>query len=190
MKQKLFRFGLMIILLAVSRSAYSQSTAAEIVGSVKDASGAVLPGVALTVTSRASGLDRHLFTDSSGGFVITALPVGEYSIKAELANFKTALREGVVLQVGQHARVDLTMQVGEVSEQVTVTESVPLLRTTNAEVSEVIANQRLAELPLNGRQMVQLTVLSDNVYLTPQGTRGAALGQTGRQVVVGGQRVG
>src|SRR3954466_10969601 len=82
------------------------------------------------------------------------------------------------------------MDLGEFSEQVTVVESVPLLQTTDAEVREVIRTQRIVDLPLIGRQFVQLTVLSDNVYLTPQGTRGAALGQTGRQVVVGGQRVG
>src|SRR5437762_7951098 len=64
------------------------------------------------------------------------------------------------------------------------------MQTANAEISEVIDNQRLTSLPLNGRLFVQLTLLSDNVFLTPVGTRGAALAQTGRQVVIGGQRVG
>src|SRR5207244_11540270 len=75
-------------------------------------------------------------------------------------------------------------------EEVTVTEAAPLMRTAKAGISEVIDNQRLVDLPLNGRQFVQLTLLSDNVFLTPVGTRGAALAQTGRQVVIGGQRVG
>src|SRR5439155_6978090 len=95
-----------------------------------------------------------------------------------------------VLQVGDRLRVDLVLEVGAISEEVTVQESLPLMRTSNAEVSETIDKQRLAELPLNGRQFVQLTLLSDNVFLTPVGTRGAALAQTGREVGVGGERVG
>ncbi|PYR81710.1 MAG: hypothetical protein DMG18_15865, partial [Acidobacteria bacterium] len=103
---------------------------------------------------------------------------------------KTQIRDGVVLQAGQHLNLDLSLSVGAINEEVTVTEAPPLMRTANAEISEVIDNQRLVDLPLNGRQFVQLTLLSDNVFLTPVGTRGAALAQTGRQVVIGGQRVG
>ncbi|MGH9784190.1 MAG: carboxypeptidase-like regulatory domain-containing protein, partial [Terriglobia bacterium] len=179
--------GLLLCLNALP--SFAQATA-EIQGTVKDGTGAVLPGVALTITNKASGQQRQLTTDARGNYVVTALPIGEYSIRAELPSFKAIVREGIALQVGQQARVDLTMEVGNVTEQITVQESVPLLRTTNAEVSEVINNQRLVDLPLNGRQFVQLTLLSDNVFLTPVGTRGAALAQTGRQVVVGGQRVG
>jgi len=186
------RVGAVLLVLLVclrGSSSFAQATA-EIQGTVKDTSGAVLPGVALTITNKSSGQVRQQTTDARGNYVVTALPIGDYSIRAELASFKAIIREGVVLQVGQQARVDLTMEVGDVTEQITVQESVPLLRTTNAEVSDVINNQRLVDLPLNGRQFVQLTLLSDNVFLTPVGTRGAALAQTGRQVVVGGQRVG
>ncbi|MBI2820255.1 MAG: TonB-dependent receptor [Acidobacteria bacterium] len=176
--------------LLTGPGAEAQSATGEILGTVMDATHSVLPGVSLTITHESSSLVRHATTDSSGSYVVTALPIGEYSIRAELANFRAVLREGIVLQVGDRARVDLTLEVGEITQQITVMESVPLLRTTNAEVSEVINNQRLVDLPLNGRQFVQLTLLSDNVFLTPVGTRGAALAQTGRQVVVGGQRVG
>lgn len=183
--------GVVIItLLIVVASGRAQTATAEITGTVKDTSGAVLPGVSLTITNNGNGQSRQLTTDSKGYYAAPSLPVGDYTIKAEIHNFKTQVRQGIVLQVAQQARVDLVMELGEVTEQVTVQESVPLLRTTSAEVSEVIANQRIVDLPLNGRQFVQLTVLSDNVYLTPQGTRGAALGQTGRQVVIGGQRAG
>src|SRR5689334_3116965 len=82
----------------------AQSTAAELIGSVKDASGAVLPGVALTITNEASGQERRLVTDNSGGFVAASLPVGSYTVKAELANFKTLVRTGIVLQVAQQIR--------------------------------------------------------------------------------------
>ena len=148
------------------------------------------PSPSVTVTHPASGQERRLSTDSSGNYVAAALSVGEYTIRAELPNFKTQIRAGIVLQVGDRVRVDMVMELGEVTEQITVTEAVPLMRTTNAEVSEVITNQRIVDLPLNGRQFVQLTLLSDNVYLSPVGNRGAALAQTGRQVLVGGQRAG
>ncbi len=180
-----------ILLIAVSfGSIAAAQNSAEIEGTVRDITGAVLPGVAITIISRGSGQERQHVSDATGRFVASTLSPGEYTIRAELLNFKTQVREGVILQVGDRARVDLVMEVGAISEEVTVRESLPLMRTSNAEVSEIIDKQRLAELPLNGRQFVQLTLLSDNVYLTPVGTRGAALAQTGRQVVVGGQRVG
>jgi len=170
--------------------ASAQTATAEITGTVKDSSGGVVPGVKLTITRQSSGQERQSISDSSGNYVAPSLAIGEYTIKAELEGFKTQIRQGIALQVGQQARVDLTMDPGEVTQQITVQESVPQVNTTNAEVSEVITNQRITELPLNGRQFIQLTILSDNVYLTPQGTRGAALGETGRTIVVGGQRAG
>jgi hypothetical protein len=92
--------------------------------------------------------------------------------------------------VAAQVRVDLTLELGEVAESITVTESVPLLRSTNAEVGEVISNERLIELPLNGRQFVNLALLSDNVVTEPGGTRGAALNLTGPTFAVAGQRGG
>src|SRR6266581_1663898 len=180
-----------ILLIAVSfGSIAAAQNSAEIEGTVRDITGAVLPGVAITIISRGSGQERQHVSDATGRFVASTLSPGEYTIRAELVNFKTQVREGVVLQVGDRARVDLVMEVGAISEEVTVRESLPLMRTSNAEISDVINTQRLADLPLNGRQFVQLTLLSDNVYLTPVGTRGAALAQTGRQVVIAGQRAG
>ena len=170
--------------------ARAQNTTAEITGTVKDASGAVVPGVALTITNDATGQERHLVSGSDGNFVATALPVGTYSVKAELASFKTQVRKGIVLQVAEQARIDLVLEVGEMTEEVTVEASAPLLRTENAEVSEVIDNQRVTSLPLNGRQFVDLTLLSDNVFVSPRGTRGSALAQTGPAVLVAGQRAG
>ena len=181
---------ILVLLVCLTGSVSFPQGTADIVGTVKDGTGAVLPGVALTVTNVASGQQRTLMTDERGNYVVTALPIGEYTIRGEIASFRPQIREGVVLQVGDRARVDMTLELGDVTQEITVQESVPLLRTTNAEVSEVINNQRLVDLPLNGRQFVQLTLLSDNGFLTPVGTRGAALAQTGRQVVVGGQRVG
>jgi len=178
-----------LILCLTAFPVFGQNTA-ELRGTVTDSTGGVLPGVSVTLINKGSGQERSQLTDSSGSYVFAALSNGEYALKAELIGFRTQIREGIILQVGQHVNLDLSLSVGTINEEVTVTEAPPLMRTTNAEISEVIGNQRLVDLPLNGRQFVQLTLLSDNVFLTPVGTRGAALAQTGRQVVIGGQRAG
>ncbi|PYR84102.1 MAG: hypothetical protein DMG19_17560, partial [Acidobacteria bacterium] len=143
---------------------------AELRGTVIDSTGGVLPGVAMTLINKGSGQERSQLTDSAGSYVFATMPNGEYMLRAELSGFKTQIRDGVVLQAGQHLNLDLSLSVGAINEEVTVTEAPPLMRTANAEISEVIDNQRLVDLPLNGRQFVQLTLLSDNVFLTPVGT--------------------
>src|SRR5262245_17999743 len=171
-------------------SASAQTAKAEIIGAVTDSTGAALPGVKLTITREDSNEERQLTSDSNGNYVAPSLSPGEYAIKGELPNFKTQIRRGVILQVGRQERVDLVMEVGDVAEEVTVEESSPLLQTANAEVSEVIDNVRVTSLPLNGRQFVDLTLLSDTVFVAPRGTRGSALAQMGAAVLVAGQRPG
>ena len=169
---------------------HGQTAASDIAGTVRDATGAILPGVRVTVTNQATGQQRQLTTDSNGNFLAAALPAGEYIVKAELPDFKTEIRPGVLLQVGRQAKVDFVLDVGSISEEVTVEESATPLQSSNAEVSEVIDNARVNSLPLNGRQFVDLTLLTDNVFVAPRGTRGSALAQTGPAVLVAGQRPG
>src|SRR5262245_5858879 len=174
----------------VAGGMWAQSTAAEIVGSIESQDGASLPGVLLTITHQSSGQERTVTADRNGNYVVASLPLGAYRIKAELPNFKTQIRDGVVLRVAEQVRVDLVLQVGDVQDEITVTEFAPLLKAANAEVGEVIANQRIIALPLNGRRFTDLLLLSDNLVAEPRGTRGAALGQTGPTVAVAGQRGG
>jgi hypothetical protein len=169
---------------------HAQTATGGVAGTVRDATGGVLPAVKVTITSQATGQERQVSTDSSGNYVAAAMSVGEYSVKAELPGFKAQIRQGVVLQVGRESRVDLILEVGNVNEAVTVEESATALQTTSAELSEVIDNNRISSLPLNGRQFVDMTLLSDNVFVAPRGTRGSALTQTGPAVVVSGQRPG
>src|ERR1051326_3185773 len=168
----------------------AQTATSEIAGTVKDITGGVLPAVKVTITNQATGQERQVMTDSSGNYAMAAMAVGEYSIKAELPGFKAQIRQGVPLQVGRETRVDLILEVGKISDAVTVEESATPLQTANAELSEVIDTNRISSLPLNGRQFVDLTLLSDNVFVAPRGTRGSALTQTGPAVVVSGQRPG
>jgi len=149
-----------------------------------------LPEVALTIVNASTGQQRHATTDTQGNYVATSLPAGVYTIRAELVNFRTAVREGVVLRVAEPVRADFVMAIGDIRQSVTVVESVQPLRTNSAEVSEVISNQRVVSLPLNGRRFTDLMLLSDNVVTEPRGTRGAALGQTGATVAIAGQRGG
>jgi hypothetical protein len=185
--------GILLIGLAfacLQASAFGQAGTGEIVGTVRDATGSVLPDVVLTFTHQGSSVTRELKTDANGAYVAASLPVGVYSIKAELANFKSRLLENVALQVGRQERVDVELEIGERTDIVIVRDAAPLLRSANAEVSEVVSNQRIISLPLNGRQFVDLSLLSDNVFRSPRGTRGSALAQTGAAVLVAGQRAG
>ena len=168
----------------------AQTNTAEIIGAVQDTSGAVLPGVVVAAVHTSSGFRAERITDQEGAFLLPALPVGEQVITAELPGFKRLVREGVSLAVGQRIRLDLVLQVGDITENVTITSSAPLLQNTTAEISDVIENERVANLPLNGRQFLQLALLSEGVVKPPRGTRGAALQQAGDLVNVGGQRAG
>jgi hypothetical protein len=176
--------------LTCSAMLHAQGTSGEILGTIKDSTGAVLPGASITIVNVATGQERNLTSDTSGNYSVPGLAVGGYRASASLQSFKTQIREGITVQVAARVQVDFKLELGDIAEQVTVNESVPLLRTTSAEVGEVISNQSLVELPLNGRQFVNLALLSDNVVREPGGTRGSALNLTGPTFAVAGQRGG
>jgi len=168
----------------------AQTNTAEIHGVVKDPTGGVLPGATVVAIHVAGGFRIERVSDQEGRFFIPALPVGEYSITVTLDGFKAVTRSDVVLQVGQRLDLPITLPIGDRSENVTVTGITPLLQTASAEVSDVIDNRQVVQLPLNGRQFLQLAQLSDGVVLPPGGTRGAALEQAGSLPAVMGQRSG
>jgi hypothetical protein len=125
-------------------------TLGTITGEVKDSTGAVIPGVTVTVVNKATNATRTTSSNAVGLFDFPALPPGTYTVKSELEGFKTATRD-VELQVQQTARVDFKLELGTVSEMATVTGVAPLVETENATVGTVIENKRIVELPLNGR---------------------------------------
>ena len=168
----------------------AQTNTAEIQGVVRDALGGLLPGASVLVVGVASGSRVERASDEAGRFFIPALPVGEYTVTVTLNGFKTITRSHVTVQVGQRIELAITLPLGERTENVTVTGAVPLLQIANAEISDVIDNRRVQELPLNGRQFLQLAQLSDGVVVPPGGTRGAALEQAGSLPAVLGQRSG
>jgi hypothetical protein len=168
----------------------AQYNTAEISGTVKDPQGGVLPGVTVTATHLVSGLVVERVSDGDGRFFLPALPVGDYNITAELSGFRQFVQKGLTLRVGQKIDLTVGLEIGQLTDAVTVTSEAPLLRTVNAEISEIIDNRQVEQLPLNGRQFIQLAQLTDGVTIAPGGTRGAALGQAGPLPNVYGQRGG
>jgi hypothetical protein len=170
--------------------AFAQANTAEIQGVVRDSLGGALTGASVVAVHVTTGFRMERVSEAAGRFHLPALPVGEYSVSVMLEGFKTVTRTDVVLQVGQRLELPVTLMVGERTEDVTVTGVASLLQTASAEISDVIDNRSVAELPLNGRQFLQLAQLTDGVVLPPGGTRGAALEQAGALPSVLGQRSG
>jgi hypothetical protein len=170
--------------------ARAQYTTAEISGVVKDAQGAVIRGATVTATQVASGFNVERVSDAAGRFLLAGLPVGDYVLSVAREGFKTFTERGLVLQVSQKVDIPVTLQVGQVTDAVTVTGMIPLLQTVNAEIDDVIGTRQVVELPLNGRQFLQLSLLSAGAVTPPGGTRGAALEQAGGLPGIAGQRNG
>src|SRR5215471_5810979 len=170
-----------VLCLFLASAAYAQ-TLGTITGEVKDSSGAVVPGATVTAVNKATNATRTTSSNAVGLFDFPALPPGQYSVKIELDGFKTSTRE-IELQVQQTARVDFAMELGTISEMATVTGVSPLVETSNATVGTVIENRRIVELPLNGRNYLQLVALSPNVSAEFAGA-GQAVGRQASQVNV------
>lgn len=133
---------------------------AQITGFVRDSSGATLPGVDVTVTQTDTGIARSTVTSADGAFAFPNLPVGPYQLKANLQGFSAFVQDGIVLQVNSNPQVNITMQIGALSEQLTVTANASMVETRSTGIGQVIDNQRVVELPLNGRQATELIFLS------------------------------
>ncbi len=141
----------------------AQTTTATISGTVKDETGGVIPGIQVTVTNLDTGIVRSLVSDDAGRYRASQLEVGAYEVKGELTGFQTSIRKGIELSVGRSAVVDLTMRVGEISDQVTVTGEASLVETTGTTLSGLVTTTQIQDLPLNGRNFVQLTLLEAGV---------------------------
>lgn len=168
----------------------AQTNTGEISGVVKDASGAVLPGATVVATHVASGTVIQRVTDAAGRFFLPALRIGRWNISVTLSGFAPQAREGVELEIGRTLTLDFTLALEGVIEQVTVAATAPLLQAATAEISDVIGNREVVQIPLNGRNFLALAQLSDTVVIPPGGTRGDALQQAGPLPNVGGQRSG
>ena len=157
---------------------HAQVNQGRLLGTVTDQSGGVIAGATVIVTDVQKNVSRTLTTDSAGEYVAPNLDPGTYSVRVESKGFKTFARDGMQLGVGQDARVDITLQPGEQTQTVTVTEALPLIETTTATLTGTIDNQTVNEVPLNGRNYINLLTLRPGFVNAPGGgaTKQTAMG--------------
>ncbi len=156
-----------LLCLILSAVAAGQTVGvSQISGTVKDQSGAVLPGVEIKVTQTDTGLTRNTITDERGIYSIPNLQVGPYRLEASLPGFSTYIQTGIVLQVNSNPSVHVVLTVGTVSDSVQVTADASLVEIRNTSVGQVMDNQRVVELPLQGRQVTDLVLLSPAAVVT------------------------
>ena len=181
---------ILVVMLIVSSNAWAQLTTGTVTGVVKDGTGGVVPGVTITVSNVDTGASRTLVTDVQGRYEAPNLPVGNYSVKAELQGFRTTNRSGIALTVGRTAVVDLELAVGAMAEAVTVTGEAALLETTTATVSNLVDEQRVVDLPTINRDLTQLTFLQPGVLKmpTPGGGNSGSFSGMGDKLSVAGAR--
>lgn len=152
---------LTVLLLALTIPAFAQE--ATIVGTVTDPTGAVIPNVTITVISTETGQVRTTASNEAGQFVVSNLRIGNYTVKAETSGFKSEQRTGVVLAVGDRARVDFQMLVGETRESVSVAAEAIRVQSDSSEVSDVISGKQVSQLAVNSRNLYQLVTLIPGV---------------------------
>lgn len=158
-----------LIFHLASTSGFAQQTAT-ISGQVVDTSGAGVPGARISARNTATGIVRTATTDDTANYSFPLLDIGTYDVSAERDGFKKTVQTGVLLQVDQRARVDFKLEVGSAAESVQVTSEVPLTETDSSSIGAVIDNQKVVELPLNGRQFYSLALLVPGVAPPAQGS--------------------
>ena len=153
-----FLFVLLVVLIGFSASTFAQQ--ATIVGTVTDPSGAVVPNVNITLTNVDTGKSVVIPTNDAGQFVAVDLQIGHYEVKATAAGFKAAEQKSIVLTVGDRIRVDFQMQMGTAQETVTVEANAVQIQTDSGERSNLITDQQLSQIAVNGRSIYQLAALT------------------------------
>jgi hypothetical protein len=139
---------------------FAQSETGRVGGVITDANGAALVGVTVTLTNVGTNREIATKTDEAGRYVSVPLAIGNYRVTAALPGFKRTLRSGIILQVGETANVDITMLVGEINQEIEVTADASLLKTNEASQGQIIDSRRIVDLPLNGRDYLNLALLS------------------------------
>jgi len=161
--------GLIAFVLA-GAAAWAQATTAQISGTVKDQSGAVLPGVEITATQTATSAKRSTVSNETGNYIFASLPIGPYMLQAELPGFKSYVQTGIVLQVDDSPTINVVLQIGQVSEQVEVQANAALVETRTTAIGQAVTNQQIAEMPLNGRDPHELIFLAGMATNPQQGS--------------------
>jgi hypothetical protein len=183
-------FSLGVVSLVLSSSlASAQLSTAQLSGHVTDESGAVLPGVTVTMMQTETGFMRSDVTDGNGAYVLSNLPLGPYRLEVSLQGFRAYVQTGIVLQVGASPEINVELSVGSIEESVTVQGAAPLVDVQSSGISEVVQNEQILALPLNGRNAAELVMIAGAAVQTITSTQRVAPGGMGISVA-GGQSFG
>jgi hypothetical protein len=171
-----WRMALMMLLLAALLPTAHAQVSASIKGIATDASGAAVPGAIVTARNIETGAIRSTVTDDSGRYLVLALPVGEYEVRVARAGFQDAIRSGIRLVVGQEASVDLQLQVSTIKSELTIRSDAPIVSVATKDISGLVGEQAIKDLPLNGRSYDLLLPLNPGIVnFTSQKTGGTGI---------------
>jgi hypothetical protein len=165
-------FALSVLLVS---GVFAQTSTSAISGTVSDSSGGIIPSATVTATNEATGVSYKQNTTDAGFYAFAALPVGSYTITVEMRGFKTAKRTGSLLQVGSPIVVDIQLEVGQTAETILVESTAEQLQTANATIGNVVERKAIVDLPLNGRNPLNLLILEPGVVQRTQGGAGSGV---------------
>ena len=171
--------------LAAGLAAHAQQPTGTILGTVKDATGGVIPGTSITVTNTQTGFVRSALTSQDGSYRLPALPVGIYQIAVEHPGFQRETRSDLTLNIGQEAVLNFSLQVGAVEQTIAVTAEAPMIETTSAVVSGLVSENQVRDLPLNARNLIELGTLFAGVTLSETGGQGVPNGFATKLSIMG-----
>src|SRR5882672_9390001 len=182
--------GAMVLVASlVATPAFAQLNVGTILGTAKDTSGGVMAGATVTALNTETGSSRTATTGDDGVYRFSALPVGHYDVKIERSGFKTATKKGVVLDVAGEVVLNFALEVGAAAVQVEVTSEAPQVNTTSGTLGGLVSEEKIAELPLNGRNYLDLTLLQPGVSQSTVvinlggGTQGAIYSSNGAPII-------
>src|SRR5438552_18483250 len=186
MKTILIALCIAFLILALNSSTVWAQATAQISGSVRDQSGAVLPGVEIIATQTDTGVSRNTVTNETGVYVLPNLPLGPYKLEAALPGFRTFVQTGIVLQVNSNPVINVTLEVGQRSEQVEVQANAALVETRTVGVGQTMETQRILELPLNGRNAAELVLTVGTAVNIPEYASSPRSMQSQLSIALGG----
>lgn len=151
--------GTLAFVFLMLGSVSAQSFKATIVGRITDANGAVIPGASVTIVERDTAHTLTATSNDEGSFTISQIPPGNYEVRVEATNFKRSVQSDLVLETDKTQRLNITLEVGNVSELIEVVAAAPVINSETSDKGEVITNRQVQELPLNGRDATDLAQL-------------------------------
>ena len=178
---------LTFLMLLSAPLAFGQQVTGTILGRVTDTTGSVVPAATIQILNPAIGFSRTDQADADGRYFESNLPLGTYVVTVQKQGFQTLVRSGIVLSVGSQQTVNAELAVGDVQQHVEVTAQAPAVETTNATISGLVIPEQIRDLPLNGRSVDQLALLSPGVLKNPNATKNAAIGTELHLSVNGGR---